>query len=129
MTNLTPEELSEGEKLLGAATSEPWVRDGHGISSMADVVHGDGWVVDENYVAAPDAAAIVWLRNNAPALIAEIRRMRDDSWVRKYNTMRREVRALNRSIRCLVAELPQIPCDLCGAAKDEVCTPGCESYS
>lgn len=123
MTDLTPEELTKGEKLLGTATPKPWHHNGDAITAAPSLPH----VAYSCY--GDDAALIVWARNNAPALIAEIRRMRDDSWVRKYNAMRREVRQLNVAIRRLVAELPQVPCDLCGAAKDEVCAPGCESYS
>lgn len=64
MTDLTPEDLDEGEKLLSAATPCPWDVDARGVGAP-DL----SWVCEFVEVLA-DADAIVWLRNNGEALIA-----------------------------------------------------------
>jgi hypothetical protein len=76
----SPEFLGELEALLAEATPAPWHRDRTGQHLIAgDLVVADGRVLCGQFaesLSETDARLIAALRNAAPALIAEVRRLR-----------------------------------------------------
>ena len=74
----TPEQIAEWERLAAEATAGPWVcgTDGAIYSAEHKLItetddHGDGWMFP------PDATFISAARTAVPALVAEVRRLRE----------------------------------------------------
>lgn len=67
---MTPTDLLEGRRLLGAATKGPWVVHVSGDEGPIDVMSEDTWSGVADCLTETDAALIAWLRSHADALLA-----------------------------------------------------------
>lgn len=77
---LTPERLDAIEARASAATPGPWTADGACVVVAGDlcdqVMIAHGWPWRRNGERAPNAAFAAHARDDVPALVAEVRRLR-----------------------------------------------------